>query len=172
MTSGSSPKIIDAKNGATPFDEATVAVMERFNLYDALVRIPTTHGDLGANSKVGHADHLCSRRMNQVPLSDFFAASAVEREMQMDQRVVKASLWMNDSPIVAEGRASGAIADHSEKECAVDGESGDENKSKNAEEQEQIISHNKPRGMSPFDPKFLAMAGGFLLFINFSSRRW
>mmetsp|Transcript_29190 Transcript_29190/g.62871 ORF Transcript_29190/g.62871 Transcript_29190/m.62871 type:complete len:483 (+) Transcript_29190:56-1504(+) len=172
LTSGSPSKNMMATNDMESFDEATVAVMERFNLHDALVRIPMNHGELGPNSKVGHADHLCSRRMNQVPLSDFFAASVVEREGQVDRRRVEASLWMDDWSIVADGEDSRHGNYDAEKECAIDREAADENVNQNREEQKESISQKSQKGMSPFSLKFLAMAGGFLLFVNFSSRRW
>jgi len=172
LTSGLPSKNMMATNDMESFDEATVAVMERFNLHDALVRIPMNHGELGPNSKVGHADHLCSRRMNQVPLSDFFAASVVEREGQVDRRRVEASLWMDDWSIVADGEDSRHGNYDAEKECAIDREAADENVNQNREEQKESISQKSQKGMSPFSLKFLAMAGGFLLFVNFSSRRW
>merc|ERR1719203_305919 len=103
MTSDSSSESNDNEG---PLDDATVAVMERLNLHDILVKIPMNHGDLGPNSKVGHADHLCSRGMNKVPLSDFFAAPPAVRESQMNQQSVKSSLWMSDSPVVVENKGS------------------------------------------------------------------
>ncbi|KAL7533913.1 hypothetical protein ACHAXR_007670 [Thalassiosira sp. AJA248-18] len=167
-SSGSLPQ----NNESPPFDEATVAVMERLNLHDALVRIPMNHGELGPNSQVGHADHLCSRKMSKVPLSDFFAASSTVRESQLDQRQVKSSLWMSESSIVADSRISRQMEDdNAEKECAVDREpaeyledAGDVGKRTNVQ--------TSPEGMSPFDPKFLALMAGFLLCINISSRIW
>jgi len=172
VTSGSPPTNIRAEPGAPPFDGATVAVMERFNLHDALVRIPSNHGELGPNSKVGHADHLCSRRMNQVPLSDFFAASSVERESRMGQSRVEASLWMDDALMVAEGRDQRQKKDDARKECAIDTEPNDENLNRNGKEEKDSISRKNEKGMSPSDPKFLAMVGGFMLCTNFLSRRW
>lgn len=155
------------------FDKSTVAVMERLNLYDALVRIPMNHGNLGPNSQVGHADHLCSRRMNQVPLSDFFAASSTERESQRDRERLTAALWMNDVPIVAESDHSRRIVEvDAEKECAV-GTEPKPNESgavKNTQEKPKPQSHQ--RGMSTSDPKFIVLSVGFLLCLRLSAAMW
>ncbi len=59
------------------------------------------------------------------------------------------------------------VDDGSEKECAVDLDGTGVNGI--AEEREGPTSRNNPKGMSPFDPKFLAMARGFLLIVNLSS---
>ena len=165
-TSSSSSSSQDA-----PLDEATVAVMDRLNLYDILVRLPMNHGDLGPNSHVGHTDHSCSRSMNKVPLSDFFAAPPSMREGQMNERGVTSSLWMSDSSSV--GVVSSRQA-QSETECIVDDDEEESSKHNNnvAFVEQDGRSKSKVRGMSPFDPVFLAMLTGFLFLINFSSQRW
>ena len=179
MTSGSPFKYNNDDNAANngmegPYDNATVAVMESLNLHDALVRIPMNHGDLGPNSHVGHADHLAARRMTKVSLNDFFAVSRLEREGQFDWRSVRSSLWMNDLPIMSATKASGETKNNdSERECKVDQSPNERREKLGAEE----VGRNntpiqQPRGMSPFDPKFLAMTAGFLACINFSSRLW
>merc|ERR1712161_140132 len=97
-----------------------LAVMERLNLHDALVRIPMNHGDLGPSSQVGHADHSCSSRMNRVPLSDFFASASAERESQMGLRRARAALWMVDFPIAAGGDRSRRRRElGTEERCAI-----------------------------------------------------
>jgi len=167
LTSDSSSQNKDIGT-ASPFDDATVAVMERFNLHDALVRIPMNHGSLGPNSHVGHADHLCSRRMNKVPMSDFFAATSTVRESQTNARYVKSSLWMGGTPIEAVGSYGQTNVD-SEKECTADWEPNEHIEQRGAESNEQVVH---PKGISPFDPKFLSLAAGFLLCIMISSRVW
>lgn len=82
------------------FDNATVAVMERLNIHDAFVRIPTMHGELGSSSQVGFTDRFCSRSMNKVPLSDFFAAPPSKRYSTARANRLVASLWMNGAAIV------------------------------------------------------------------------
>ena len=158
-----------------PLDEATVAVMDRLNLYDILVRLPMNHGDLGPNSHVGNTDHSCSRSMNKVPLSDFFAAPPSIREGQMNERGVTSSLWMSDSSSV--GIVSSRQA-QSETECIVDDEEQENSKHNNnvafveQEGRSKSKVHTPSKGMSPSDPVFLAMLTGFLFLINFSSQRW
>ena len=144
-----------------PFDDATIAVMERLNLHDALVRIPMNHGDLGPNSQVGHADHLCSRRMNKAPLSDFFAAPSAVREGQISEHHVEASLWMHDSPpVLAESNGPDA-----ERECTIDGEP--EERMEGNDEENRTKSHKK--GIPPSHPKFLFLAVGFFYCVYLSS---
>lgn len=155
--------------GSGTLDNATIAVMERMNVFDALVRIPTMHGDLGPSSKVGHTDKLCSRRMNQVPMSDFFAAPLAERERQMGalQGSSTVYLWMNDMPSQVEG--FDAIEQPSSiEECSVDSESI----SANFEQSVRIQKQKRSTGMSPFDPKFLAITVGFIVCVSSLSRIW
>lgn len=171
LTSDSSSQNKDPGT-ASPFDESTVAVMERFNLHDALVRIPMNHGDLGPNSHVGHADHLCSRRMNKVPMSDFFAATSAVRESWMNPRYVKSSIWMGDASIAAVSRGSRQMNFDSEKECTTDGEPKEHigtSEQRGAESEEKVVH---PKGISPFGPKFLSLAAGFLVCVMLSSRAW
>ena len=152
-------------------DEPTVAVLERLNLHEALVRIPMYHGDLGPSSQVGHADHLCSRRMNQVPLSDFFASSSAERESQMDPRQLKAILWMNDMPIATRGANSRRTEEtDTQRECHV----GTEPKLTESEDPHTHKMSMAPheRGMSVSDPTFILLALGFLICIRLSSAFW
>lgn len=138
-------------------DSATVAVMERFNLHDALVRIPMTHGELGANSKVGYTDSLCSRKMNTVPMSDFFAATLEERERQMKlrQHAASASLWMNESNVTS-----------SEEEPVVEQECVPQEARTyyDSQAKEEIRD-----GMSVFDLGFIAATIGLVLIMNFVS---
>jgi len=152
-------------------DNATVAVMERLNLHDILVRIPMKHGELGPNSHVGHADHLCSRKMNQAPMSDFFAAPSSARESlsQMNKIGVTPSLWMTDWPIVAVSKDVGQIKDDTGKECLINGGPYGHPRMSETKE-ERMVLH--PKGISPSDPKFLLMAAGFLLCTTFASRIW
>lgn len=161
------------ENQSVTFDDATVEVMKRLNLHDAIVRIPMNHGDLGPNSKVGYADHLCSRRMNKVPLGDFFAATSAEREGQVDRnRGVKASLWMGRSPRAAKEERSRKVNDgEGEMECAIDGskESNDDTEKYGDETKPQ---QPQQKGISQSHPKFIAMAVGFLLCIRVSSLFW
>jgi hypothetical protein len=144
---------------SSSLDSATVAVMERFNLHDALVRIPMTHGELGANSKVGHTDSLCSRKMNQVPLSDFFAAPLEERERQMKQRqhAASASLWMNESNVTSSEQEFVV-----EQECVLP----------EATINDSPVKEDIRDGMSVFDLKFIAATIGLVLFMNMVSRKW
>jgi len=150
-----------SENKLKPIDETTVAVMERLNLHDMLVRIPMNHGDLGPNSKVGHTDYTCSRRMNKVPLSDFFAAPQTARKSLMGKQAsIKSSLWMSELPSVAVADD----AEHSDQECKVDGET---NRRRPMSEQQKDKS--KRQGMSPSDPWFLFLVACFLVCIHLSS---
>jgi glycosylphosphatidylinositol transamidase (GPIT) subunit GPI8 len=148
---------------SSTLDNATVAVLERLSLHDALVRIPTMHGDLGPSSKIGHADHLCSRKMTKVPLADFFAAPASERERQMQQREggIESSLWMNDVVLEEDTQTTGT-----EQECSIP--TLDEVSAGNTNMKQPI----QTTGMSPFDPKFVAMVLGFLWCTKVASRIW
>eukprot|EP00986_Skeletonema_menzelii_P001447 scaffold386_cov135-Skeletonema_menzelii.AAC.2 len=140
-------------------DSGTVAVMERFNLHDALVRIPMTHGELGANSKVGYTDSLCTRKMNTVPLSDFFAAPLKERERQMKQRkhAASASLWMHEANVTSCEQE--AVV---EQECVLP-----EARIYDYRVKEEILD-----GMSVFDWKFITATIGLVLCMNIVSRKW
>lgn len=153
-------------------DNATVAVMERLNLHEILVRIPMNHGELGPNSHVGHADHLCSRKMNQVPMSDFFASPSSSREnhSQSNKIGVTPSLWMSEWRIVADSNDLRQMKDDTDKKCVVDGGPYHEHPEE-SETKEQRMAVN-PKGISPSDPKFLLMAAGFLVCSAFASRIW
>jgi hypothetical protein len=148
---------------SSSFDSATCAVMDRFNLHDALVRIPMTHGELGANSNVGYTDSLCSRKMNKIPMSDFFAAPLEERERQIKQRqyAASASLWMNESIFTSGGSVQERDA-VTEQECV-----SPEARIYDSEVKEEIRD-----GMSVFDLKFIAATIGLFLFMNVASRKW
>jgi hypothetical protein len=152
-------------------DNATVAVMERLNLHDILVRIPMNHGELGPNSNVGHADHLCSRKMNQVPMSDFFAAPSSARHSlgQMKKRGLLPSLWMSERPLDADSKDLRQVKDDTGKECLVGG--GPIGHPGMREMKEQRMAMH-PKGISPSDPKFLLMAAGFFVCTTFASRIW
>lgn len=173
VTLTSDPSSSTSRSISSPegLDEATVAVMERLNLHDALVRIPMNHGDLGPNSQVGHTDHSCSRAMNRVPLSDFFAAPSLVREQgkMNHEGIKKSSLWMiNKSNDESQGSTRGE--ETNECEVEVDGGSPSMHNANSRDQWKE--KHSKIKGMSPFDPAFLAMVAGFVLFINFLSRRW
>jgi len=161
LTSDSKSNSLENK----PIDETTIAVMERINLHDMLVRIPMNHGDLGPNSKVGHTDYTCSRRMNKVPLSDFFAAPQTARKSLTDKQAsIKSSLWMSELPSVDVNDDSKQSPASSEQECKVDGET------KRQKTNEQQKDKSKRQGMSPSDPLFLFLVACFLLCIHLSSR--
>ena len=153
------------ENKLQPIDETTVAVMERINLHDMLVRIPMNHGDLGPNSKVGHTDYTCSRRMNKVPLSDFFAAPQTARKSLMGKQAsVKSSLWMSELPSVDVNEDAEQSNPNSEQECKVDGNI------KRQRTNEKQKDKSKRQGMSPSDPLFLFFVACFLVCIHLSSR--
>jgi len=144
-------------------DNATIAVMERLNIHDLFVRIPTIHGDLGSSSQVGFTDSLCSRSMNKVPLSDFFVASS---SCQYEDRQMKspvASLWMNDVilPVVLDPPS------HHNGECITDAA---------MENSEEMGPHNhrteKQSETRRYDTTFLAMSIGFIVFVIFSFNTW
>lgn len=153
----------DAISSSSSLDSSTVAVMERFNLHDALVRIPMTHGELGANSKVGYTDSLCSRKMNKVPLSDFFAATLQERELQIKQRwyAAPASLWMNES-IITSSESVQEQESVMEQECSLP----------DARISDSYVKEEIRDGMSVFDLKFIAATIGLVLFMNVVSSKW
>lgn len=154
------------------FDNATVAVMERLTLHDILVRIPMNHGDLGPNSHVGHTDHLCTRKMNSVPLSDFFAASSVvrgERRDYLGGGGLISSIWMGGSSIQSKKLDFIHFQDETERECAIDMKLH-AHSAENKRMEPSAISYTK--GMSPTDPQFLVLAAGFVLCFNFAARIW
>ena len=173
VTLTSDPSSSTSRSISSPegLDEATVAVMERLNLHDALVRIPMNHGDLGPNSQVGHTDHSCSRAMNRVPLSDFFAAPSLVREQgKMNHGgVKKSSLWMINK---SNDESQGSTRGEETNECEVEEDGGSPSMHNTNSRDQWKEKHSKVKGMSPFDPAFLAMVAGFVLFINFLSRRW
>ncbi len=163
-----------SENGIIPFDDSTVAVMERLTLHDILVRIPMNHGDLGPNSHVGHTDHLCTRKMNSVPLSDFFASSSALRERRQGDLVgggVKSTIWMGNNTLINANedfrQTKGGFA--LEEECVL------------ASAPQQISGRNerreskesvKRKGMSPTDPQFVIMLSGFVICVALTSRIW
>jgi len=163
LTSTSQSDAISSSSSSSSLDSSTVAVMERFNLHDALVRIPMTHGELGANSKVGYTDSLCSRKMNKVPLSDFFAATLQERELQIKQRryAAPASLWMNES-IITSSESVQEQESVIEQECALP----------DARISDSYVKEEIRDGMSVFDLKFIAATIGLVLFMNVVSSKW
>mmetsp|Transcript_6685 Transcript_6685/g.13302 ORF Transcript_6685/g.13302 Transcript_6685/m.13302 type:complete len:509 (+) Transcript_6685:87-1613(+) len=157
------------KYGVGTIDNATITVMERLNLFDALVRIPTTHGDLGPNSKVGHTDMLCSRRMNQVPLAAFFAAPQAERERQVRQLdgVVTASLWMHDSPLIPPNDSIETKPSFYNQQCISDTESVLTQLNASSDETHH---QRESTGLFPLDLKFLAGLAGFIFCASSLSR--
>jgi hypothetical protein len=173
LTAGAKSDYPSSQNSHIPHDDATVAVMERLTLHDILVRIPTNHGDLGHNSHIGHIDNLCTRKMNSVPLSDFFAASSVVRERRHGNHVgggAKPTIWMggdafrNINTVFLQTKE-----DDDEMQCAIDSEPHP--RSAENEIREPKASVNM-KGMSPTDPQFLTMATGFVLCIAIASRIW
>lgn len=155
---------------APTFDNATVAVMERLTLHEMFVRIPMNHGDLGPNSHVGHADHLSLRKMNQVPMSDFFAASSAVRDSQnqMNKRGVTPSLWMTQWPIVPEGEIFRRMKDETDEECVTFGVTY-EHPVRSETKQRVVVN---PKGTSSIDPYLFLMSAGFLLCVTLASRIW
>jgi hypothetical protein len=158
----------DNENGILyPFDSATVAVMERLNIHDALVRVPTMHGDLGNDSKVGFTDHLCSRSMNKVPVSDFFAATTTSREQQIRQtKGSVGSLWMN-----AAVEPFGNLILQNNAECIVESEPDNmirQSQTKSLHEEET----RRRSEACPYDVKFLITTFGFLVFVKVSFNTW
>jgi hypothetical protein len=126
-----------------------------------------THGDLGSNSRVGYTDSLCSRRMNEVPLSDFFAVPLEERERQMKQgqHTESASLWMNDDSLI-----TSSILPLQEQDAPVEEECmpPPEAKASNDFQQDCI----RDAGMSVFDLHFILATAGLVLLMNVLSRMW
>ncbi|KAL3794472.1 hypothetical protein HJC23_013945 [Cyclotella cryptica] len=157
-----------AENGSLyPFDSATIAVMERLNMHDALVRVPTMHGDLGNDSKVGFTDRLCKRSMNKVPLSDFFAATADVREQRIRQtKESLASLWMNTASETVEFIISPKSA-----ECTVESEPDIMTRQSQTESSHNDKTRHKSE-RSPYDIKFFIMAFVFLIFVKVSFNTW
>jgi hypothetical protein len=148
------------------FDNATVAVMERLNIHDALVRIPTMHGELGSSSQVGFTDQFCSRSMNKVPLSDFFAAPPSKRYLPIQTNSLVASLWMNDAAIPPV-----RPLDECNGECILQMEPG------NARENKERfhLQHGKVTVATEnqmFNMRFLAVSIGFTVFVLISLGTW
>lgn len=166
MTSSfSSPQ---SEETSLSLDSATVAVMDRFNLHDALVRIPMTHGDLGSNSRVGYTDSLCSRKMNEVPLSDFFAVPLEERERQIKQgqHTESASLWMNDDSLIT----SSILPLQEQEDAPVEEECVPPPEAKASDNFQEDGIHDT--GMSVFDLHFILATAGLVLLMNILSRKW
>jgi glycosylphosphatidylinositol transamidase (GPIT) subunit GPI8 len=149
------------------FDNATVAVMERLNIHDAFVRIPTMHGELGSSSQVGFTDRFCSRSMNKVPLSDFFAAPPSKRYSAARTNRLVASLWMNDAAIVPHV----SPLDESNGQCIP------QMKPDNTRHYNQrfYLQHEKA-AIAPespiYDLRLLAVSIGFTVFVLVSLGTW
>lgn len=162
-----------SRNGNIPFDDSTVTVMERLTLHDILVRIPMNHGDLGPNSHVGHTDHLCTRKMNSVPLSDFFASSSVVREIRQGDLVgggMKSNIWMGGNTLINVKDLRKTKGNYAlERECAL--ASAPQLISGRNERQESKESVEK-QGLSTSDPQFIIIVSGFILGVAFASRIW
>ena len=153
----------EAPSTFSSFDNATIAVMERLNMHDAFVRIPTMHGDLGSSSHVGYTDRFCSRSMNKVPLSDFFAVSPSNRYPEQAKKLV-ASLWMNDVVLEPPYINTPLQRNH---ECSAP--------EANGEEKLHYRIDNTPRSQleNPLsDIKFLTMSIGFIVFVLYSFNAW
>jgi hypothetical protein len=161
------------QNGMLPFDDATVAVMERLTLHDALVRIPMNHGDLGPNSHVGHSDQLCTRKMNSVPLSDFFASASVVRERRQGgivEGAVTSTIWMGSNTLSNDNKdLRRAQLDDLEKQCQLDSAPHTAYGQNERREQKESV---RTKGMHPTDPQFLIFVSGFVLCVAFASRIW
>lgn len=160
-------------------DNATTSVMERLNLYDILVRIPTNHGELGHNTHVGHTDLLSStRKMNQIPMSDFFAAPTTMRERMKNNRggvVTTSKLWMNEWRVDdincndLQQQSKIEIAD--QKQCARRYEYT-MTKNNNIVREEEMKILAKQEGLKPADPKILIAIAGFLGCVSLASYVW
>mmetsp|Transcript_23087 Transcript_23087/g.54470 ORF Transcript_23087/g.54470 Transcript_23087/m.54470 type:complete len:439 (+) Transcript_23087:381-1697(+) len=146
-------------NTATSFDDSTVAVMERLNAFDALVRVPTMHGELGKSSEVGYTSRLCKRRMSEVPLSDFFAASSEDRNNLISRSSVQATIWKADDFKVQ------ADSNTDERECKIMPDNW-------PEEDEEYVREEKPlrKGVSAWDTEMLVLIGGFIMLVSLSSK--
>jgi phosphatidylinositol glycan class K len=184
-SNGGNNNALKKKNGVvagqqTPIgevDNATTSVMERLNLYDILVRIPTNHGELGHNTHVGHTDQLSNRKMNQVPMSDFFAAPSTIRE-RMNNRgggvVTTSKLWMNEWQIDnvncndLQQMMKTETAD--QKSCDRSYEYTMTKKSIVTESEMKIVANQE--GLLPTDPKVLITIAGFLGCVSLASYLW
>jgi phosphatidylinositol glycan class K len=181
---GGNNNALEKKNGVvvgqrTPIgevDNATTSVMERLNLYDILVRIPTNHGELGHNTHVGHTDQLSNRKMNQVPMSDFFAAPTTIRE-RMDNRggvVTTSKLWMNEWQIDnvncndLQQMMKTETAD--QKSCARLYEYTVRMNNIVTESEMRILANQE--GLLPTDSKILIAVVGFLSCVSLASYLW
>ena len=185
-TNGGGNNNVLEKNGAndatttTTTTTTTTSVMERLNLYDILVRIPTTHGELGHNTHVGHTDSLSTRKMNQIPMSDFFAAPATIRE-RMNNRggvVVSSSLWMNEWQVddvncnnlqQQQQRMKIENADQKQSDRSYEHTIMRTNNIVTEEEEMKIIDQE---GYLPTDPKILIAIAGFLGCVSLASYVW
>jgi phosphatidylinositol glycan class K len=140
----------------TGSENVPLAVMERLNLHDVLVRVPTMHGELGNDSKVGFTDRFCSRSMNKVPLSDFFAIAPMKREKPNKQNNgLVASLWMENVAL-----PSVSYYSTNNRECMVESESIVKSF---YDTQPKITKESLS-----YDFRFFAMLIGFFAFIFFS----
>ena len=155
---------------APTFDNATVAVLERLTLHEILVRIPMNHGELGPNSHVGHADHLSLRKINQVPMSDFFAvpSSVRDNQSQRNKRDVSPSLWMTEWSIVPESKILPRTKGETDNQCVPFVVTSEH----------PLVRDMKPRvvvnptGISSNDFTLFIMSAGFLICVTLASRIW
>ena len=185
-TNGGGYNNVLEKNGTndatttTTTTTTTTSVMERLNLYDILVRIPTTHGELGHNTHVGHTDLLSTtRKMNQIPMSDFFAAPATIRE-RMNNRggvVVSSNLWMNEWQVddvncnnLQQQRMKTENADQKQCDRSYEHTIMRTNNIVTEEEEIKIIANQE--GYLPTDPKILIAIVGFLGCVPLASYVW
>ena len=144
------------------FDNATIAVMERLNLHEIFVRVPTMHGDLGSSSQVGFADKHCSRSINKVPLSDFFAVAKANRYPATQDQA--ASLWMNEVVFPA---ISTVLQNNGD--CKIEDQGSTEPDIMGVNEGDDPM---KELENPPHDFKFLAASIGFITFVLFSFNTW
>lgn len=172
----------DTESGGAVIDPAATNVMERTSLYDALVRIPTNFGNLGGRSAVGNTDALCARKMSTLPLSDFFSVPAWERRKRSERKEhgVVASLWMqgHGTSTGVEGGDKIFAADDQCQKPSVEGSEITRTAEDSILEKEKPTQQRRnPRsetdtGMSPSDPKFVAMVLVFIFGVRISSQIW
>ena len=143
-------------------DNATIAVMERLNLHEIFVRVPTMHGDLGSSSQVGFADNYCPRSMNRVPLSDFFSVAKSNRYPSTQDLV--ASLWMDN---VTHPEISNLLQSNGDCKIDVPGSIAlDTSKIKHDDDPKKGLENHI------YDFKLLAAIIGFVAFVLFSFNTW
>jgi len=110
---------------------------------------------------VGYTSRLCKRRMSEVPLSDFFAASSEDRNNHISQSSVQATLWKaGDFKVQSDSNTD-------ESECKIKPDIW-------PEEDEEYVREEKPlrkgKGVSAWDTEMLVLISGFIMLVSMSSR--